>query len=148
MDLSGCEANGAPFNPQNVKTGLELAIPLSAIGSPTGSISVCAFITDDQYESMYNQVLAPINGGPSECQGSFGQADAVNFSTLPGTHEFMLTVPPCNSFLLTPAAVEFPSSGGSSNVTVVDSGACTWPASSTQPWVTITGGASGIGEPE
>jgi len=145
MDLSGCEVNGAPFNPQNVKTGVELAIPLSAIGSPTGSVSVCAFITDDQYASMYNQVLAPINGGPSECQGSFGSADAVDFSTLPGTHTFTFTVPPCNSFPLSPTAVEFTSSGGSSNVTVVDSGACSWNATSNVPWVTITSGSSGVG---
>ncbi len=145
MDLSGCEVNGAPYNPQNVKTGIELAIPLSAIGSPTGSVSICAFITDDQYASMYNQVLAPINGGPSECQASFGSADAVDFSTLPGTHSFTFTVPPCNAFQLSPASASFGSSGGSSNIAVVDFGSCPWTATTTQSWVTITGGASGSG---
>ena len=144
-DLSGCEVNGAPFNPQNVKTGVELAIPLSAIGSPTGSVTICAFITDDTYASMYNQVLAPINGGTLECQSSFGSSDAVDFSTLPGTHTFTLTVPPCNTFLLTPNTAAFDSTGGSSNATVVDSGACSWNATSNVPWVTITGGASGVG---
>jgi hypothetical protein len=145
MDLSGCYANGAPFNPQNVKTGVELAIPLSAIGNPTGSVSVCAFITDDQYASMYNQVLGPINGGTLECQGSFGSADAVDFSTLPGTHSFTFTVPPCNAFQLTPATAAFGSSGGASNVAVVDSGGCSWSATSNVPWVTITSGLSGVG---
>jgi len=145
MDLSGCEVNGAPFNPQNVKTGVELAIPLSAIGSPTGKVSVTAFITDDQYLTMYNQVLPPINGGPSECQGSFGSADAVDFSTLPGTHTFTFTVPPCNAFQLTPVSAAFGSSGGSSNIAVVDFGSCPWTATTTQSWVTITGGASGTG---
>ncbi len=76
MDTSGCYVNGAPFNPQNVKTGLELAIPLSAISSPTGQVSICAFFTDEHYASMYNQVLAPINGGTLECQGSFGSVDS------------------------------------------------------------------------
>jgi hypothetical protein len=145
MDLSGCEANGAPFNPQNVKTGVELAIPLSAIGNPTGKVSVCAFITDDQYASMYNQVLAPINGGTLECQGSFGSADAVDFSALPGTHTITFTVPPCNAFLLSPPTTSFAVTGGVGSVSVVDSGACTWTAASSQPWVTITGGASGTG---
>jgi hypothetical protein len=146
QDLSGCEVNGAPFNPQNVKTGVELAIPLGAIGNPTGKVSVCAFITDDQYASMYNQVLGPLwDGTPTYCQGSFGSADAVDFSALPGTHTFTFTVPDCNAFLLNPATTAFGSSGGASNVTVVDSGACTWTATSSQPWVTITGGLSGTG---
>ena len=145
MDPAGCYVNGAPFNPQNVKTGLELAIPLSAIGSPTGQVSICAFFTDEHYASMYNQVLAPINGGTLECQSSFGQVDAVDFSTLPGTHTFTFTVPPCNDFLLTPTTASFGSSGGASNVSVVDSGACSWTATSGVSWVTITGGASGVG---
>jgi Viral BACON domain len=145
MDLSGCEVNGAPFNPQNVRTGVELAIPLSAIGNPTGQVSVCAFITDDQYASMYNQVLAPINGGTLECQGSFGDASAVNFSTLPGTHTFTFTVPPCNAFLLSSTSASYGSSGGASNVTVADSGACSWNATSSVPWIVITSGGSGVG---
>ena len=146
MDLSGCEVNGAPFNPQNVRTGVELAIPLSAIGNPTGQVSVCAFITDDQYASMYNQVLGPLwDGTPTYCQGSFGDASAVNFSTLPGTHTFTLTVPPCNAFQLTPTSASYGSSGGASNVTVVDSGACSWNATSSVPWIVITSGSSGVG---
>jgi hypothetical protein len=145
MDLSGCEVNGAPFNPQNVRTGVELAIPLSALGSPTGQVSICAFITDEQYASMYNQVLPPINGGTLECQSSFGDASAVDFSALPGQHFFTLTVPPCNAFLLSPAGASFGSSGGASNVMVADSGACSWTATSGVSWVTITGGGSGVG---
>ncbi len=145
MDLSGCEVNGAPFNPQNVRSGVELAIPLSAIGSPISQVSVCAFITDDQYASMYNQVLAPINGGTLECQGSFGDASAVDFSALPGTHTFSFTVPPCNAFQLAPASIAFGSSGGASNVTVVNSGGCSWTATSGVSWVSITAGGSGVG---
>jgi len=151
MDLNGCEANGAPFNPQNVRTGVELAIPLSDLGSPTGQVTVCAFITDDQYASMYNQVLAPINGGPSECQGSFGDASAVDFTTLPGAHTFTLAVPPCNAFQLSPSSTPFGpsatfgSSGGASNMTVVDSGGCSWNATSSVPWIVITSGGSGVG---
>ena len=145
MDLSGCEMNGAPFGPQNVRTGVELAIPLSAIGGPTGQVSICAFITDEQYESMYNQVLAPINGGPSECQGSFGDASAVDFSSLPGTHTFTFTVPPCNSFELTPSSASFGSGGGTSNIAVGVGASCSWVATSSVPWIVVTSGGSGLG---
>ncbi len=145
MDLSGCEVNGAPFNPQNVRTGVELAIPLSAIGSPLTQLSITAFITDDQYASMYNQILAPINGGPSECQGSFGDASAVDFSTLPGAHTFTLAVPPCNAFQLSSTGASYGSGGGSSNVTVTDSGPCSWNATSSVPWIVVTSGGSGVG---
>ncbi|HXI82673.1 MAG TPA: BACON domain-containing protein [Verrucomicrobiae bacterium] len=145
-DLSGCEVNGAPFNPQNVTKGLELAIPLSAIGNPTGQVSICIFMTDDGFASMYNQVLGPIwDGTPTFCQGSFGSASAVNFSALPGTHTFTFAVPPCNAFLLSPATTNFAVNGGVGTVGVVDQGACSWTASSSQPWLTITGGASGVG---
>ncbi|HXI83282.1 MAG TPA: BACON domain-containing protein [Verrucomicrobiae bacterium] len=146
QDLSGCEVNGAPFNPQNVRTGVELAIPLAAIGNPTGQVSVCAFITDDQYASMYNQVLGPIwDGTPTYCQSSFGTASSVDFSALPGTHTFTLAVPPCNAFLVSPASASYGSSGGASNVTVADVGACSWNATSSVPWIVITSGASGVG---
>ena len=140
MDPSGCYVNGAPFNPQNVKTGLELAIPLSAIGSPTGQVSICAFFTDEHYASMYNQVLAPINGGTLEWQGSFGSVDAVDFSTLPGTHTFTFTVPPCNAFLVNPTTAAFTTNGGPGSVTVSMVGGCSWSVTSSVPWITITSG--------
>src|ERR1017187_7527593 len=145
-DVAGCYVNGAPFNPQNVKTGVELAIPLSAIGA-TGQFSVCVFITDDLYESMYNQILAPINGGTLECQGSFGSADAVDFSALPGTHTFTFTAPPpCSAILATPiTSTSYSTSVGTGTVSVVDVGACSWSATSGAAWLTIVSGASGVG---
>ncbi len=147
MDTSGCYANGAPFNPQGVTTGLELAIPLSAIGSPLGQVSILAFFTDQGYSSMYNQVLGPLwDGTPTYCQGSFGAVDSVDFSSLPGSpHYFTLTVPACNDFLLNYASATFGSGGGASNMTVTDSGACSWSVTSNVPWVTITSPLSGSG---
>src|SRR5882724_7234654 len=142
IDPTGCAASPTS-HPESVTTGVELAIPLSAIGSPTGKVSVCAFATDDQYVTVYNQVLGTIIS--NACQGSFFESSSVDFSTLPGTHTFTFTVPDCNAFQLTPAATAFGSSGGTSSVLVVDSGACSWTATSSQPWVTITGGASGTG---
>ena len=145
MDTSGCYVNGAPNNPQNVKTGLELAIPLSAIGSPTGQVSICAFFTDEHYASMYNQVLAPINGGPSECQGSFGSVDAVDFSTLPGTHTFTFTVAACEALQIQPTSASYGSGVATGTVGVVEQGSCGWTATSGSPFITIVSGASGSG---
>jgi len=141
FDASGCEINGAPFNPQNVRTGVELAIPLSAIGSPTGKVSICALFTDEHYASMYNQVLGPLwDGTTGYCQGSFGAASAVDFSALPGTQSFTLTVPSCNAFLLNPSTASFGTNGGSGSITVSMSGGCSWSVTSNVPWVTITSG--------
>ena len=95
---------------------------------------------------MYNQLLAPINGGPSECQGSFGDASAVDFSSLPGTHTFTFTVPPCNSFALTPSNASFGSGGGTSNIAVgVGSLLLLRVATSSVPWIVVTSGGSGLG---
>lgn len=58
-----------------VKTGVELAIPLSALGNPTGPIQVVIFINGQQHDYMSNQMLggyfglAPNpdgNGNPGE----------------------------------------------------------------------------------
>ena len=142
IDPSGC-GTSATNHPENVTTGVELAIPVSAIGSPTGKVSICVFVTDDQYVTVYNQVLGTITS--NVCQGSFGESTAVDFSAIPGTHSFTFTVPPCNAFQLSPATAAFGTSGGASNVSVVDFGSCSWNATSNVPWVTITSGASGVG---
>ena len=142
VDPSGCPAS-ATSHPESVTTGVELAIPLSAIGNPTGQVSICAFITDDQYVTIYNQVLGTITS--NACQGSFFESSAVDFSTVPGTHTFTLAVPPCNAFLVTPSTASYASTGGVGSVAVADSGACSWNATSNVPWIVITSGASGVG---
>ena len=57
----GCDgASGA-----GVSTGIEWAIPLSAIGNPTGCFRVCAFINiaDPVDAQLLNQVLGPVPPG-------------------------------------------------------------------------------------
>ena len=142
VDPSGCGAS-ATSHPESVMTGVELAIPLSAIGSPTGQVSICAFITDDLYVTVYNQILGTITS--NVCQGSFGESSAVDFSTIQGQHHFTLSVPPCNAFQLSPANATYGSSGVASNVNVGDFGGCSWTATSGVLWVTITAGGSGSG---
>jgi hypothetical protein len=103
-DASGCVYEGESPQPVimnssnalQVATGVELAIPLAALGSPTGAIKVCAFIGNyngggpGSYVS--NQLLPPINTGTTNqaCFGSLatGNSKNVNFEALPGTHYF------------------------------------------------------------
>ena len=49
------------------------------------------------------------------------------------------------TFAISPASQSVPSSGGTGSVTVTADGGCGWSATSNQPWITITSGASGSG---
>ncbi|HVM59326.1 MAG TPA: BACON domain-containing protein [Verrucomicrobiae bacterium] len=149
-DPNGCYMNGSPTNvPQNVTTGVEMAIPLSAIGSPSSSIRVCAFITDSRCDSLYNQVLGPVwDGTTGFCEFALsgdGDSSEVNFQFLPGTHYFTVPVPSCESIPASPTTASFPTTGGGSSVFVTPGGGCSWAASVNTNWLTITAGSSGTG---
>lgn len=49
------------------------------------------------------------------------------------------------SWLFAPPSTQLPRSGGTGNVLVIVSGACTWNAVTNVPWIQITAGASGTG---
>jgi hypothetical protein len=49
------------------------------------------------------------------------------------------------SFTISPTSQSFPPSGGTGTVAVTTSSTCHWTASSLNPWVTISGGATGTG---
>ncbi len=77
---AGCgAASGA-----GVTTGIEWAIPLTAIGNPTGCVKVCAFVSNQIHASLSNQVLGPLP--PGTC--SLGPASAVNFANIAGNQFF------------------------------------------------------------
>jgi hypothetical protein len=102
VDGSSCVTNtttGSPcFGQPNaicavtVTNGIELAIPLAAIGNPTGQIAVCAFIGGGGYQYVANQFLGPINpnGTTNSYCGwpDYTTAASLNLSTLPGQHYF------------------------------------------------------------
>ncbi len=151
-DINGCTVvGGCPSNcPPSVTTGVEMAIPLSAIGSPQSSVSVCAFIVNQFYTALYNQVLGPItDGSPTDCwyaatmtPDDSGYSSAVNFSALPGQHYFTISVPSCNSPVVSPTSASFSDSVGTGTVSVT---ACSWTASTSTSWVSIVSGAVGSG---
>ena len=81
---TGCgSATGA-----RVTTGIEWAIPLSAIGSPTGCFRVCALVNDvDTYE-LGNQVLGPLP--PGTC--ALGAPGSVHLGSYAG-NQFVTVCP-------------------------------------------------------
>jgi hypothetical protein len=79
---------------QSVTTGVELGIPLAALGSPTGAVKVCAFINAESHNDVSDQVLGPIwDGTGTFCTNDLGVSSAVNFATLPGQHYFIVGPP-------------------------------------------------------
>ena len=143
-DPSGCETNGAPFGPASVRTGFELAIPVTVIGLTTGKVSICAFVTDDPYTNVYNQVLGPITGNASYCQPSLGQSSNVNWGAFPGQHFFTIAAPPC-TFGISPVSTNFNPNGGTGSFSIIVAGVCPWSVTSSVSWVTITSATSGSG---
>lgn len=82
----GCgAASGA-----GVGSGIEWAIPLAAIGNPTGCIKVCAFLNRSDHAYVFNQVLGPLP--PGTCDP--GTPAGVNFATIPGEQYFTLCFGP------------------------------------------------------
>ena len=81
---SGTAANGAAANA--VGTGLELAIPLSQLGNPSGSIQVLIDINGNGNTYLSNQLLPGLPAGT----GNLGNGGVLNLGSTPG--EFF-TVP-------------------------------------------------------
>jgi hypothetical protein len=83
---AGCDgASGA-----GVTTGAEWAIPLAALGNPTGTLRICALLAGawSTNARVFNQVLGPVP--PGTC--TLGPADTVDFSTLAGAQYFTIDV--------------------------------------------------------
>jgi glycosidase len=89
---SGTAANTAAANA--VTNGLELGIPLSALGNPTGSVQVLVCINGSSFVYLSNQFipgLAVGTGNLGEGGTGYGPGGGVfNFGTTPGEY---LTVP-------------------------------------------------------
>lgn len=79
---SGC---GVP-TVSAVPTGIEWAIPLAAIGNPTGCVRVCAFVASVDHSQISNQVMGPIP--PGTC--SLTPAAATDFSAVSGDQFFTI----------------------------------------------------------
>ncbi len=84
---AGVTLGCGPWSGPEIRTGIELVIPLAAIGNPTGCIRVCAFDAKDNSNlSVSNQVLGPLP--PGTCD--LGPSGAVDFSAIPGAQWFSI----------------------------------------------------------
>jgi hypothetical protein len=81
-----CDDN-AIGTPGAVTTGIELKIPLSAIGNPTGDIRVSAFFNGSGHQFVSNQVL----GGVAAGTDNLGEPRTLDFSSIAGNQ--YVTIP-------------------------------------------------------
>lgn len=108
----GGTAHGCHTATADVRTGVEFAIPLAALGNPTGPVKVFAFINAPMHDFMSNQMLA----APSACNPvptcpayilNLGNPRTVNIATIEcGTKYFTVE----NSF--EPQVVNVTRAGG------------------------------------
>jgi hypothetical protein len=73
--ISGGTGAADPVAAQAVTTGIEIAIPLSALGNPTSDIKVTAFINGANHDYVSNQIL----GGFAAPQNNLGSDGSANF---------------------------------------------------------------------
>jgi hypothetical protein len=83
-NTAGVTAGCAGSSGAGVTTGFEWAIPLAAIGNPTGCVKVCSFPAYGDHSQLFNQVLGPLP--PGTC--SLGPAAGVDLSNVPGNQYF------------------------------------------------------------
>jgi hypothetical protein len=79
---NGCVASSGT----GATTGVEWAIPLAAIGNPTGCILVCAVVGSGGGYAFYNQVLGPLPAGTC----ALGAPSSVDFNAYAGDQFFMV----------------------------------------------------------
>lgn len=87
-NTAGVTGGTGPDSGAGVLTGLELGIPLSLIGNPTGDIMVSAFINGSGHDFLANQVLGGIGGG-----ANLGEPRNVDFSLQDGDQFFTIPEP-------------------------------------------------------
>ena len=85
--VGGTSLIGPDEFPADVATGIEISIPLAAIGDPLDAFKVCVFVNGSGHDFMSNQVLGPIGGG-----GNFGEPRNVNFANVAGQQWFTVSL--------------------------------------------------------
>jgi hypothetical protein len=81
----GCGASDG----SGVTTGIELAIPMAALGGAAGCVRVAAFVNGGGHDFLANQVLGPLPAGTC----NLGEPRAVNFGAFAGDQFFTICPP-------------------------------------------------------
>ncbi len=82
-------AGGVDLGGFGITTGVEIAIPLDAIGAPTGNVKVCAFINGGSHDFVSNQCLGAIGGFAGALNP--GEPRTLDFTTFAGNQFFAVT---------------------------------------------------------
>jgi hypothetical protein len=87
-------------NPGAVTTGIELFIPLSVLGNPTGDVGITAFINGSSNDFVSNQVLPGVPDGTA----NLGEPRNIDFGDIAGDQFATIVVPEPASLSLLAAA--------------------------------------------
>ncbi len=85
-NVAGVTAGCGAASGAGVTTGIELAIPLAALGNPADCVRICALVYDPRYDVVGNQVLGPLP--PGTC--GLGAPGGVNFASIAGDQFFSI----------------------------------------------------------
>jgi len=86
---TGCSSS----NGFGVPTGVELGIPMAALGNTLGCVQVCVFVNGRFSDFVSNQVLGPLSG--FVC--NLGEPRTVNFASQPGEQFFSVCGAPTSA---------------------------------------------------
>lgn len=97
-NLAGILGGTGPADPtaaQAVTTGIELAIPLAAIGNPIGALKVSAMVNGSNHDYLSNQFLGGLPAGTGNLGGDgtgvfTGSLSGVNLNNFAGNQYFTI----------------------------------------------------------
>jgi hypothetical protein len=147
---------GHPFTLTQSGVSCNYAINPSSDAQPAaGGTSTVSVMTNAScaWTSASNASWITIpSGAPQTGPGSVTLSIAANTgaartgtATIAGqTFTVSQSATPC-TFSIAPSTLDFPAAGGNGSTAVTAGGGCAWTASTTSSWITITEGASGVG---
>ncbi len=96
--ITGGTGAADPVAAQAVSTGIELAIPLAAIGSPAGAIKISAMINGSNHDYLSNQFLGGLPAGTANLGGDgagafTGSLSGINLGAFAGDQYFIVPEP-------------------------------------------------------
>lgn len=100
-NVAGVTGGTGPSSGAGVTTGVEIAIPLSQLGNPTGAIRIAGFINGGGHDFLSNQVIGSLPDG----FGNLGEPRNVDFSAYDGD-QFVTVPAPGMCLLSTPPVMD------------------------------------------
>ncbi len=132
-------------DPQTVAAGVS-GSPYSQSFTATGGLAPYTFALSGSLPAGLSLSAAGVLSGTPTQTGSYSfTVFARDANQCNGTRAYTLSVTLGCTFGITPGGQSFAASGGTGTVAVTAASGCGWSATSSEPWITITSGASGSG---